>query len=338
MNLDETWSYLENQQNPTSRQGVLARRISPGSKCDLYLGVQRPEMFRLFLVVVDSQIVPNPTKFPETRGWSVDLMRLPENEPHQVTLRILLLDLHYADLFNILIDDVVRHIAHCLTHRESVKGCLDRLQRWKQFFEQRSVEGMNEEAQRGLLGELIFMKDVLFEAVGGDRAVSCWRGPEMDTHDFRLPRMSVEVKTTSSKEHSRLTIANELQLDDIASGRLFLFSVGLTPANENGFTLPMVVQKFREMLTGSSAALAAFEDKLLDSGYLAVHVRTYTSRYLIRTTNIFEVREGFPRLTPASLAPGVGDVRYSVMVSACMPFACKPPDFTVLLRESFNEH
>ena len=73
-----------------------------------------------------------------------------------------------------------------------------------------------------------------------------------------------------------------------------------------------------------------FEDKLLDG----VHPNArgvYKTGYAF-TRSTFRVAPGFPRLLESNLKPGVGDVTYSVVLSACEPFKVELENALAVLR------
>jgi hypothetical protein len=43
--------------------------------------------------------------------------------------------------------------------------------------------------------------------------------------------------------------------------------------------------------------------------------------WLLTERRLFEVLDGFPRITPAMLSPGIQNVSYAVLLSECAPFA-----------------
>ena len=59
-----------------------------------------------------------------------------------------------------------------------------------------------------------------------------------------------------------------------------------------------------------------FKLKLLESGYYDIHKPLYDERgYAIRQENIYQVMGNFPRITENQIPIGVGDVRYSIVLS-----------------------
>ena len=59
-----------------------------------------------------------------------------------------------------------------------------------------------------------------------------------------------------------------------------------------------------------------FKLKLLEVGYYDIHRPLYEETgYTIRQENLYRVAGNFPRITEADIPIGVGDVRYSIILS-----------------------
>lgn len=91
--------------------------------------------------------------------------------------------------------------------------------------------------------------------------------------------------------------------------------------SKQGATLSEKVSALRRALALEPAVLDAFNDGLLEAGYLDAHAHLYELRKLtMRTQSIYRVRRGFPRLTERGLPSGIGDVNYALSLVACAPF------------------
>ena len=268
---------------------------------------------------------------PQARGFEVRLLTLPDDP--QGHSSILLSQTHdgFRDIFTTLTTDVAGHIASTADHKTAVEQLLARLKRWQQFLERSGPEGLGDEAQRGLFGELWFISHFLLP-VRGLRAITAWTGPAMTAQDFQLPGMAVEVKTTTVKEHQKLLITGEKQLDSSAQLNIFLFHLSLDAQRDTGITLVELVAQVRGMLVSSPLALGNFEDALLSAGYLDTHANRYLHPgYLKREHHFFRVADDFPRIVGGDLRAGVGDLSYSISVAACLPYTVPDTEFTGIL-------
>jgi len=149
-------------------------------------------------------------------------------------------------------------------------------------------------------------------------AIESWKGCSKNYHDFELNGKVVEVKTTMTKEPRRVHINNERQLDDLGSECFYLYVLTLHAMDSGGQTLPDLVNEIRDILKGHSSAENLYEMALKDAGYLDIHVSSYNTGYIQKRQEIFEVKEGFPRIT--NLPKGIGNISYSLIISACADF------------------
>lgn len=138
----------------------------------------------------------------------------------------------------------------------------------------------------------------------------------------------MEVKTTAAKQPQTVRITSERQLDDTGVGALFLHVVVVderevpTDGTAPGQSLSALIADVRKELTRDPIALAAFNDRLLDRGWLDAHASRYEGRrWTVRGERTYQVRCGFPRLVEVDLPMGVGDVNFAVSLAACEPFA-----------------
>lgn len=336
MNLEETWQQIANDAASLNRHGILRRRIYPEAGCDMFIGVERPSGRRVLLIQVAHTAAGQIESLPRMRGCDLAATRLPEDPADKVSVCVFLNETRFTDVFTSLSDDLARHLEPVRGDILVVEALVGRLQRWQKFL-QRSQEGLGDDAQRGLFGELWFLRHYLIDSIGALEAVRAWKGPQMAAHDFQLHRLSVEVKTTIAKQHTKLLVASERQLDAASVPQLILFHVAVEAIRAGSPTLPAIIADVRTALSQNAEARDLFEDLLLDVGYLDANAHLYAAvAYAVRTEQAFGVRDGFPCLTEHSLPPGVGDLSYSVVISSCMPFLIEDAEFRRVIRDSGN--
>jgi hypothetical protein len=336
MNLEEIWQEIAREAAGQSRHGILQRRIRPDARCDLFIAVERPSGRRVFLIRVQEAAARRLEKPPRMRGCEISVTRLPDDPADKLSVCVFLNEARFTDVFTSLSEDLARHLEPVQSDDEIVSALVGRLQRWQKFL-QRRPEGLGEDAQRGLFGELWFMRYYLIDGVGTLEAVRAWRGPEMAIHDYQLRNLSVEVKTTIAKQHTKFLVSSERQLDSLRVVQLIVFHVAVEAVRPGTPTLPGLVRDVRSALSQNAEARDLFEDLLLDAGYLDRHEQLYEDvAYAVRSHHAFHVRDGFPRLTETALPPGVGDLSYSVVISNCVPFTVEDEELRNLLQQSRN--
>ncbi len=267
--------------------------------------------------------LPPRREWPECRGLELIAVAL-GSQPH---LGVRLRDAACADVFTALAEDVAPRVAAASGAKQAAAELLGRLRRWQQFLTA-ARDLLSIEAQRGLWGELHVLRTHLLPALGAAASVAGWKASAAAHQDFQFSGGAVEVKTTAAKQPQSVRITSERQLDDTGVGALFLHVVVVdereVPAGGSapGQSLPALIADTRAELSADPVALAAFNDRLLDRGWLDAHASRYEGRrWTVRGERTYQVRRGFPRLVEVDLPTGVGDVNFAVSLAACEPFA-----------------
>jgi len=310
MNPAEVWPELEAE---TGAHGAYRRRVHPEAVADLYLVVYKPENTRGLLIDVDlSQ--DELGELPSGRG--IDLRWVPKASGQAIEL--VLSQRTDADLFDALVADVALAGAQGVDERDAASRVAARVRRWQTFLRETST-GLNGERQRGLYGELYLLLRVIAPVLSVDAGVAAWTGPSGAPQDFSFGTFAIEAKTTIANQHQHLRVASERQLDTTALAELVVFHLSVDGREGAGETLPELIDAIRAELSPTVTTL--FEDGLFDAGYLDAHRALYQVGYTARAANLFRIADGFPRLIESDCMPGVGEVSYSIAVSALTPFA-----------------
>lgn len=314
MDLEQLWTDLE-ARLPPGAHGQQRQGIYPEAHADLYASVIAPGPVRALQLVVKRPAGEGIEDLPSARGVVAELLQ----DAKQVTIELRLTDPSASDLFTALAKNVADAAKHAPDDEEAVRAFLGRLARWMQLL-QRTRDGLSREEQRGLYGELWFLREHLMPKLGIEQAVSAWQAPFQVPHDFQTQGGAVEMKTSVANQPQIVRINGERQLDDTGVGSLHLVHLSLDLHHDSGETLPAIVESMRG-LVASSVAGPVFEDRLFECRYVDVHEPLYRhTGYTLREMSVFEVRDGFPRIIEADLADGVGGVHYKLAIAACGSF------------------
>jgi hypothetical protein len=333
MNLEELWRRLEAGHGGESPEpGVTVRRIDPTARDALFAGIRRPTGTRMLLLQITSPPRPADGPLIQSRGFVTAVNRFSGDSTH-LHLFIESAASSFNEVFGYVAGDVAEHVFRRPVSSQTMAAFLGRLDRWKRFFETAGEEGLSEISAQGLLAELIFLRDFAIpESESPEAAISSWAIPEPLSKDFQYSRGAIEVKSSVSREHTKVHISGERQLDGTGFVSLYLLAVLLEKVSAGGFSLPETVIAVRNIL-GDGVARNLFEEKLLEYGYLDIHSPRYDRRYMLQRMRAYQVTDGFPRV-PATLPDGVGDLNYTLALSACAPFEVDPGVLRILIHES----
>jgi hypothetical protein len=302
---DNPWKGL-----PAGSAGTLSvLRIPEASTLEAFWA-RKPDG-RLALLVTPRRIDDVPVDLPALRGVEIVVV------PLEGQLQLVLASTGDWEMFQALSLDLLSASNAGRDEPEALQLLFVRLRRWQRLLSKGGAKLLDEREVRGLIGELLFLRDRLLPLAGA-AAVACWQGPMGLPQDFVYGGRLIEVKTFAAGTSPSVRIASAEQLTAV-DAPLFLHLVCLV-RQDGALTLPGIVEELRALIAGSPAHAEAFDDRLLSIGY--IDLPEYRSMaYAPTSVSDYEVREGFPRLTVQNIPAGVDDVSYAILLGHLRPFA-----------------
>ncbi|HKJ96237.1 MAG TPA: PD-(D/E)XK motif protein, partial [Thermoplasmataceae archaeon] len=286
------------------------------------------------LVEIGAPQVRPSIDFPSWLGVDFSLMKLdvPTDGAWHVSLE--LNEPSFRPVFTDLCVSLIGELRETESPSERRDCLAEFLAIWSEFFDKYSYRTMSNEKQRGLFGELWWLRKLIQGGIAKNLSLTSWTGSE-GNQDFVLNGHAMEVKTTLTNEPRKVHISNEKQLDNSPYRSLHLFVVTLTTGEGAEITLPELIESINSLLDNDNYLERKFDRILLQEGYLPSHGSSYNTAYTVKKEEIFKVEEGFPRIlgTPS----GVGDLRYSIVISACTDFLEKTEDYIDAVKRGYNE-
>ena len=146
-----------------------------------------------------------------------------------------------------------------------------------------------------------------------------WVGPEGAKKDITLNSMALEIKTTATSGAREISISSLDQLDQTTNS-LYILHLQLTPSQENvGCTLQELCIDLRKKSSVDFSTLALFMRKtseMIDRASL----EQLSEPFLLANYSLYDVCEGFPKITREIVHEGVIDARYRISISSIQPF------------------
>ncbi|MEN7551868.1 PD-(D/E)XK motif protein [Rapidithrix thailandica] len=313
MKIEKIWDELEGDKFLQS--GLLYKRFSGKVKPDVYVSLKVPERLRCIAVHLDKSFDLQLQNCDKFRDIKIEILP-DEKQPQKQFMLILLLNNQHKDIFSALCEDLISEVSETTKESSLINQLLLRLEKWRLLFEKLGQQGLSDEAQRGLYGELYFLRKFLTHSDNHEFCISSWKGPEKAIQDFQFSDWAVEVKTTHGKNHQKLQITSERQLDTSFVPSIFLYHLSLDVRRHHGETLNEIVEGVEGLISNNPVVLNAFKVKLLEANYFDIHLDLYNENgYSIRQENIYRITEDFPRITESLVPSGVGDVKYTVIIS-----------------------
>ena len=313
---DDPWSGISAPPAQASR--ISARRVTQETPWGLYWAVDADR--NILLILQHGVTTRRSRRLPKLRGLRVEAQPAESGSDERIVIR--LTDPEQRDIFLRFCRDIVEATILAQTEEQAVERFLARTWRWHRLLQGGRDKRLGDDEQRGLIGELVVLERHLLPVLGALDAVRCWTGPMGAPHDFEISRIHVEAKAQGSAT-PRVTISSEHQLEPGNADRLFLHVTEVTTAAEGGpdaLTVTDIATRIRVVLAGRDmAAVDLFEERLGAVGF--DWTDDYSDKsWVVGQEALYEVREGFPRITPAMVPGAVGNVRYMIALSGCEDF------------------
>lgn len=318
MKIKQIWDELENDKSLT--KGLLIRRFSGSVLPDVFVALQQPEKLYCIAVSISKSIEINVASFANLQEISVDVLE-GNLHPNKNTLVFKLVNVLHKDIFAVLCEDLITNIATENDEKGLIKTLLNRFEKWKSLFTKLAQQGLTPEQQRGLFGELYFLRKYLAIQPNFSQAINAWVGTSKEVRDFQYNNWALEVKTTVGNNHQKVHISSERQLDNSHLQDLFLYHISLEQAQESGETLNQIISSINAVLETDLVNKNRFKAKLYEVGYFEQQEALYAGiGYHIRQDNFYKVENEFPRIQEGEIRSGVGDVKYSIILSQCQDY------------------
>lgn len=233
-------------------------------------------------------------------------------------LVISLLDNAHREIFETLCRDIVEAAEGAPDQTAALDRVIRRTRRWYFLLKGGSSQGLSKEEQRGLVGELAFLREISTH-VSPETAIEGWTGPEGAAKDFEFPTLCVEVKARRGAAKPYVRISSEDQLSDVIGRSLFLRVYDVDSAViPEGDNLHGHVENTVALFEDYPDCLNVLEERLEAVGYERGH--DYEKRrWIVGPCQTFTVADGFPRITPP-LNSGVHNVTYAIDLAECAPY------------------
>jgi hypothetical protein len=304
---------------PGSAQALSARRADPQHPFDFFWGCDFEG--RCLLLFEYGTGFDSRDKRPELSG--IDTIDIAVDTVSRRRLLLLLKDNQDRELFYRFCLDLLESTRACTSEEAALHVIIRRTWRWHQLLRSGGSGKLGLEAQKGLIGELLFLRDLLLRRFSASAALAFWQGPSGAPKDFAVGGIAIEVKARRGSDRPYVRISSEFQLDSDHTDELFLYVSELEqgPADhEDAFTLKELVQSIQsQILATDPGAIELFEIRLMGAGYLEED--DYSDTFWISSgVAVYHVGDGFPRITRAGLPEGVESVEYKVDLVACRSF------------------
>ncbi len=286
----------------------------------VYCTIENPNGFYGIGISYNRDIEVNLTSFSKLKDVHVFITQDSSYKSNNI-LVLQLNDNRLIDIFAVLCENLVQSITNLDDSKQAIFTIISHLEKWRALFSKINNEGLSILEQQGLYGELYLLKKMLVYFNDNMGVLESWVGVDRALRDFQNGECAIEVKTTSSSNHQKLTINSERQLDETLLSNLSLYHLSVEVSAKNGETLNQMVNNIRELLIADFVAQNIFNAKLMTVGYFDADSDLYDKRaYKFRRENSYKIQNEFPRVKESELMNGVGDVQYTIITDMCAEY------------------
>lgn len=289
----------------------LGQRVEAASKFDFFWAVLEDDCpaLVLFLPVGVAEV----ENLPKLKQIDVRFRTLGKRA---FVLR--LLDHAQKEPFFAMCRDIFEAAEVAETVELALNRAIRRTRRWHFLLKGGNTQGLSTEEQRGLVGELTFLRE-LSDEIGPAAAIEAWKGPEGSSKDFEFPHCCIEIKARRGAAKPFVRISSEDQLSGVEGGSLFLRVYNIDSAVlPHGETLHGHVALTANYFEENDRSYAQWQELIDATGY-APEGDYSDRRWIVGLTRTFEVADGFPRIVEP-IPEGVGSLTYAIALAACEQF------------------
>ncbi len=254
-----------------------------------------------------------PVKVTGTSAIDVNQYRKDEYN----TIRFSLKDDEMSGLFYKFCDDIIEQTRELKDLRDGYRAVTARFFQWKKMFVLSRNTFLTEPEIMGLIGEILFLKNILSKEIGLSEALKSWSGQELTHKDFSCDNRWYEVKTIN-RGNPNVRISSLEQLDSEKDGELIVFSMEKMSAAYNGVTLNKLILETRQMFLSREES----DDFLAKVALQGYEYNNYYDDFVFEISNVmrYAVGKEFPKLTSANVPEAIAKASYDISLSEIQSF------------------
>lgn len=204
-----------------------------------------------------------------------------------------------------------------INNDNAYKKIIERFQKWRTFFLVANKKILSENQIIGLIGELLFIKDILSIKLGYKNSLDAWSGQELTHKDFSFGDSWYEIKTQTTNDKN-LSISSLQQLKSDNIGYLIVYSIEKMSRSFNGISLNKLFFEICNQINDIELK-NLFLNKVSLQGY-SINDQYDEFVYSINNVNIYKVNDSFPKLTTDLVDNSIISASYKISNNSILKF------------------
>ncbi len=222
--------------------------VESGPLYEIFLGKNEKNQDSLLFRVNSSFPEDLFAELTNTTTMAVDLIQMENN---QTILCFDLLDTDYQTLFFSFADNMISFVSSQSNEDSPFEAIVLRYSQWQRLLKTNRTGLLSVETIRGMIGELLFLRDFLIPEFGAKTALGYWKGPIGADQDFRTEKKWYEIKTiTSGSDTVLISSIEQLDSEQFGPGEIVIFALDATvPADPEKITVKSLVDEIKVQLS-----------------------------------------------------------------------------------------
>lgn len=280
------------------------RRIDDIHSLDWYIGYNEEDEKSLVLITNGEYKKYESTKFI--------FAKLEKRVDNKMYLSFNLTDDKYKDIFFKFCEDMIETTRNLDSKCDIIDFVSMRWNMWRLAFKNNN-RSLTENEIKGLIGELIFLRDVMIPKYGVERSINSWQGPLNYHKDYEINDEWYEIKTVSDNSLTvKISSVQQLEDREEKKGELVVITLSNTnKENSSKITISNIISNIDREIDNMDLK-RFFWGKLNDFGY--VYEEEYEN-YIYKLENMSRynvLNENFPRIISKKLQKGIVNVSYEI--------------------------
>ena len=313
------------QWNRTTRGSCKGTRLNINHALEFYLGFDKEINRCIYICTAIKMVAMESVKGIICKRYSIN------DGSYRYTMS--LADMALEDLFLDMCTDIITYSNKEKNEYDALSKLKKRYESWIKMLAHRGSGLLTEEAQRGLLGELMYIWQYIKQHPDNHaKIIHGWQGTELEPRDFVVDNTWYEIKAVGQSAQ-KVKIASLAQLDAVDTGYLVVYMLEKA-ARDNVLSVSLndLVNIVRRHIADEVEGEFAY--KILQTGY--ENREEYDSpTYVIRERSVYGVDRNFPALRISQVPEAIVQAQYALSLSGIEPYLVNRSDCSM---EATNEY
>ncbi|WP_302951173.1 PD-(D/E)XK motif protein [Holdemania filiformis] len=221
-----------------------------------------------------------------------------------------LMDRKQEDVFIIMAGDIIEY-SNVDTDDIALLKVLRRYNAWLKLLDHKCDAVLGSNTQKGLIGELLFLKEKIETGMLPSEALIGWDGPEGADQDFVYAECWYEIKSTGASS-TEIFISSVEQLDRDDEGELVVYRIDkCAPDQPKSFTLYGLVHAIIDLISRLGENPDELVLKLGSAGY--IDMKEYDKQHFsMSSKQIYSVNNTFPKIRRKEIPNEIINMEYRI--------------------------